>query len=122
MYSKYKKEIQIFPISKLKLLCNYYNISIDYIFELTENNNYPNLSKEINNHLMAKRLKELRKEINMTQKQLSKVLSIGQSTLAEYERRTYIISTYTLYSLCINYKISADYLLGTIDFPKYIDR
>ena len=121
MYSKYKNEIQIFPIIKLKKLCDFYNISLDYIFNLTEKINYPHYRKEIDKELMSKRLKELRKNNKLTQEQFASILSIGTSTLAEYERGTYIISTYTLYSLSMNYNISSDYLLGVIDTPKYIN-
>ncbi len=72
----------------------------------------------IDTNLMAKRLKEFRKEHKLTQLLLTKELNISRTTLANYECGTYPIATTFLYAICKKYKISADYLLGKIDEPK----
>ncbi len=69
---------------------------------------------------MSKRLKEFRKENKLTQVKLAEILNIANGTIAEYERGTNIIATPFLYTICKNYNISADYLLGKIDEPKYL--
>ena len=68
---------------------------------------------------MRERLKELRKENNMTQKDLAKAINVAPSTISDYERKANIIATSFLYEICQKYKISADYLLGKINKPKY---
>ena len=42
--------------------------------------------------------------------------------LAKYEKGKYIIATTYLYQICKRYNISADYLLGKIDSPKYLNK
>ena len=80
-----------------------------------------NGSKEmIDKKLLSLRLKDFRKENKLTQEKLAEILNIGKGTIAEYERGNYIISTTSLYTICKNYNISADYLLGKIDNPKYL--
>ncbi len=119
-YTQYEKEYIIIPIKHLNTLCNYFNVSLDYTFSLTNNINCLNSSNEINKELSGQRLKELRKENNLTQKKLASILNVGETTIAEYERGKNIIATPFLYTICNKYNISADYLLGKVDNPKYL--
>ncbi len=119
VYGKYEREYIIIPIKYLNLLCEYFNISLDYIFSFTNKKNYNNITS-INKEKSSKRLKEFRKENNLTQVKLAKILNIANGTIAEYELGNFIISTPFLYTICNKYHISADYLLGKIDEPKYL--
>ncbi len=120
LYSSYKKEKKIMPIKHLNTLCNFYHISIDYIFSLNKKTKYNGSKEMIDKKLLSLRLKDFRKENKLTQEKLAEILNIGKGTIAEYERGNYIISTTSLYTICKNYNISADYLLGKIDNPKYL--
>ena len=122
LYSRYEKEEQTIPIIHLNTLCNYFNVSIDYIFEFTNIKKYKNLRDEINIKLSSERLKEIRKENNLTQIKLADILNVDNSMLAKYEKGNYIIATTYLYQICKKYNISADYLLGKIDHPKYLNK
>lgn len=119
-YSHYEVQEKIIPIERLNTICNYYDVSIDYIFNLSNTKQYKNVYKEINRQKTALRIKEFRKENNITQVKLANILNIANGTIAEYERGTNIIATPFLYTICTKYKISADYLLGKIDSPKYL--
>ena len=112
LLGRYENELEIIPIKYLNIICNIFNVSIDYIFEFTNIHNYENNNLEINKELMSKRLKEFRKNNKITQIKLAKYLNVGQSTISEYERGTNIIATPFLYMICKKYNISADYLLG----------
>ncbi|MCI8671154.1 MAG: helix-turn-helix transcriptional regulator [Bacilli bacterium] len=118
VYNEYEREYTIIPIKHLSTLCNYFNVSIDYIFSFSDIPNYKN-AKSINKEISKKRLKELRKDNKITQEQLAKQLNISRTTITEYERGTNIIATPFLYEICKTYLISADYLLGKTDSPKY---
>ena len=120
-YNHYEKEHIIIAIKHLNTICNYLEVSIDYIFSLSENKFYTNTRQEIDKMLSAQRIKEFRKGLKLTQVGLAKILNVGQSTIAEYERGTNIIATPFLYTICKTYNISADYLLGRIDKPKYLE-
>ncbi len=120
VFSKYENETAIIPIEHLNILCNYLNISLDYIFGFTNKRNYPNYRKDINQGLTSNRLKELRKGKKLTQEKLSDIIKIQQTTISKYENKNKIISTKNLYIICKTYNISADYLLGKTDTPKYL--
>ena len=121
VYGNFEREETIIPLKHLNFLCNYFNVSLDYIFKFTEEKNYKNIKKEINKSLIKKRLKEVRLEYNLTQKKLADILHISPSTISEYEREAKLIATPFLYDICKKYNISADYLLGKIDHPKYLE-
>ncbi len=121
LYSHYETEDYIMPIKHLNYLCNYFNVSLDYIFNLTDNINYKlYINKDLNKELSGKRLKEFRKENKITQIKLSLLLNTAFSTISSYERGVNSIATSFLYTICKKYNISADYLLGRTNDPKYL--
>ena len=117
-YSHYETQDAIMPLKHLINFCEYFNISIDYIFGFTEKTQYKNANKNIK--LENNNLRIYRKLNNITQKELAKKLNITQSSISEYEKGHKIISTPILFSICKKYNISADYLLGKTDNPKHI--
>ena len=119
-YADYEVEYEIMPIKHINTLCNYFDISIDYLFEFTTIPKYKNSNSNVNSKLSGTRLKELRKEKKLTQDKLSDLLKVSRSTITYYELGKNIIATPFLYDICKKYKISADYLLGKIDNPKYL--
>ncbi|MCM1053621.1 MAG: helix-turn-helix domain-containing protein, partial [Ruminococcus sp.] len=117
VYGQYEREYVIIPIKHLNTLCNYFNISLDYIFSFSNTKQYENSTENINKIEVGKRLKEFRKDNNLTQVKLAKLLNIANGTIADYETGRRLIATPFLYTICSKYKISADYLLGKIDNP-----
>ena len=115
VYNQYETEYVIIPIKHLNTLCNYFNTSLDYIFDFTKTKKYRNYKLEIYKKISGQRLKELRNKNKLTQTEFATILKVSRTTIAEYERGTNIIATPFLYTICIKYKISADYLLGKID-------
>lgn len=119
-YNHFEKEYTIIPIKHLITLCNYFNVSIDYIFNLTNTLNYPNIKEDIDLKIISERLKIFRKENNLTQEKLAELLNVVKGTIGNYESARSLIATPFLYEICKKYNISADYLLGKIDYPKYL--
>ncbi len=119
VYGQYERESAIIPLKHLNTIANYYNVSIDYLFEFINKNNYENYSKELDNHKAGTRLKEFRKNYNLTQEKLGNILNTTKSVISGYESGRRLIATPFLYTICKKYHISADYLLGKIDEPKY---
>ncbi len=120
LYSRYEKEIRLIPTKHLNTMCNYYNVSFDYIFDFNNITQYNNSDKKIDKLLVGKRLKEFRKENKLTQEKLAKNLNTVHSVITKIENGTNLIALPFLYDLCKKYHISADYLLGKIDEPKYL--
>ncbi len=120
LYSRYEKEIQTIPVIHLNTLCNYFDVSLDYIFGFTDTPKYKNLKKDINLKVSGERLKKLRKDNKLTQMKLASVLHADNSMISKYEKALYPIATSYLYDICKKYHISADYLLGKTSKPIYV--
>ena len=121
-YSHYENEDTNIPLKHLITICNYFNVSLDYIFNFTDIKQYKNINYNPKLNNGGIRLKEFRKENKITQVKLADILNTTHSVIADYERNRYMISTPFLYTICKKYNISADYLLGRIDNPKYINK
>ena len=119
-YNHYEVQENIIPIKHLISLVNYFNISIDYLFGFVENEQYKNIIFDVDNIKAGLRLKEFRKENGLTLKNLAAFLNTTFSNISWYEKGRNLIATSFLYMICAKYNISADYLLGRIDKPKYL--
>lgn len=119
-YSKYEIEDDIIPLKHLIAISNLFNVSLDYIFNFSDNKIYSNYNTNIDAKIVGNRLKNFRKENKITQTQLAELLGTVHPTITNYENGKHLIATPFLYEICKKYKISADYLLGKIDEPKYL--
>ncbi len=71
-----------------------------------------NIRGEIMKNSLHLVLKELRKNNNMTQTEIAKILNISQRTYSNYETGSREPSIDTLIEIADYYKISLDYLTG----------
>ena len=62
-----------------------------------------------------KRLRELREDNDMTQREVAQILSMPQTQYLRYEQGQRDIPTDILKRVCLLYKVSADYIL---ELPK----
>ena len=120
-YSMWESKNDLFPTKRLIDLCNYFNVSLDYLLDFTDIKTYKKTNPTLDLKLSGQRLKEFRKENKLTQDKLAKQLNIASTMIVEYEHGRYIISLSTLYGICSKYNLSADYLLGRINTPKYLN-
>ncbi len=120
-YGQFEREETILPIKHLNTLCNYFDVSIDYIFNFTNTKQYKKVSYEIDKKLAGERLKEFRKENKLTQINLAQKFGVDKSTISKYEKGIYVIATPFIYNLCKEFHVSADYLLGRVNEPKYLN-
>jgi len=66
----------------------------------------------------AKRLRELRNSVNLSQKKLAGVLGISQSALNRFEHDNQTISDETLLLYADYFDVSLDYICGRTDKPE----
>ena len=66
--------------------------------------------------LLGKRLKELREEKNLTQKQLAEMLNMNSVTYLHYEKAQREPPLSVLVDFAKFYDVSVDYLLGLKDY------
>lgn len=117
-YSMWETNHDIFPLKRLLLFCKIFDVSLDFVFDFS-NEKY-NILCLYDKDKSIKRLKEFRKENKLTQVKLAELLNTVHPVIVNYENGKHMIATPFLYDICKLYKISADYLLGRIDEPKYI--
>lgn len=67
---------------------------------------------------MKLRIKDMREDNDLTQKQISQMLLCDQSLYSKYERDEREIPLKILVTLADYYKVSIDYLIGRTDNPK----
>ena len=66
--------------------------------------------------LFGKRLKELRKQFNMTQQELGNTINVTKVSICCYEKGTRIPSLETLIDLSNLFKVDLDYLIGNDNY------
>ena len=66
-------------------------------------------------NIFAEKIKELRKEKKLTQKDIAKVLGVSPTCYAGYEQGYREPDFKILKKICIIFEISSDYLLGLED-------
>lgn len=71
--------------------------------------------------MLSNRLKDLRKEHDLTQEDMAKKIGITKSAYGYYEQEKTIPDAYTLEKLADIFGVSTDYLLGKTDLRNYSD-
>lgn len=99
------------PFNKLVKFSNMYEYSLDYISGFTRKN-IKHKKAECNKIEIGKRLKLLRKELNLSQQELADDCNISQTTYSGYETGNYLINTITIYTICKKYNVSMDWIVG----------
>ena len=65
--------------------------------------------------MYGKRIRELRKEQNLTQQQLAAILRVDFRTVSCWEKERYEPNIEQIAKLCRQFGVTADYLLGIDD-------
>ena len=111
-YSLWENGTKIIPLKHLNSLCNYYNVSMDYVLGLSNVRQYDIINSVIDKKIIGIKLKEFRKEKNITQEELANILNTTHSTISAYESGKTTILTAFAYEIYKRYNISIDYLCG----------
>ncbi len=102
----------IIPLKHLIKFSNLYGYSLDFLLGLSKTNIKYKQIEQIDNKYIGKRLKILRRKLNLSQSIIAKECMINQTTYSNYEKGYYLISTISLYTICKKHKVSMDVLLG----------
>ncbi|WP_270623418.1 helix-turn-helix domain-containing protein [Streptococcus sanguinis] len=68
--------------------------------------------------MFPERLKQLRKEAGLTQKQIAEKMQVGQNSYSNWEKGIRTPIKPTIEKLAEIFEVSPDYLLGTTDDPR----
>lgn len=68
------------------------------------------------------RIKELRKELNLKQEQLGKMLNVQRAVISKYETGRVSLNAETLHKLCDVFNVSSDYIIGRTEQRQFNDK
>lgn len=114
-YARWETDECIIPLKHLNNLCNYFNVSMDYMIGISDKQNYENTNKKLNKDLIGKRLRTFRTQNNLSQEALAKEINTSHSTISAYETGKTMILTAFAYEIAKKYHVSMDWLCGRID-------
>ena len=80
-YSLWENGTKIIPLKHLNSLCNYYDVSMDYVLGLSNVRQYDIVNRVIDKKIIGIKLKEFRKEKNITQYRLEQNSGILHGTM-----------------------------------------
>lgn len=110
-YAGWELGTNTIPLRKLYLLSIYYKCSIDYITGVSKTNNFKYLNNNIKLKVVGNNLRILRKNQNLSQKEVANFLKIATSTYTLYELGNILIPTISIYKLAKKFNYSIDKLL-----------
>ena len=114
-YSQYETDISNIPTTKLKKLAIIFNVSIDYILNLTDIKTPYNPSHIIKTANNMNRLKDVREDRDLLQIDIAKILNMSQNGYSQYETSYCDIPITKLIILAKYYNVPIDYLLYLTD-------
>lgn len=91
VYSEWKNIKLYIPTKRLIQLANFYQVNIDYMLGLTDNRIKLKSGNDIDLDLVSKRLKEIRKSLKMTMRELAEKLNTSSSAISNYENSKFLI-------------------------------
>lgn len=113
--SQWETGKEIIPLEKLNMYSNYFNVSLDYILQISNVKEYKIVNKSIDPKAIGRRLLYIRHKFDITQEELAKDLNTTHSTISAYESGKTLILTVFAYEIATKYKLSLDWLCGKID-------
>ena len=115
-YSKWESGDEIIPLKHLNHLCNFYDVSMDYVLKLSNKKKNKNIKKIniLDKKAIGDKIRIIRKEHHLTLRDLASELNTTSSTISAYETGKTLILTVFAYQICKKYKVSLDWLCGKI--------
>lgn len=94
------------PLPKLVKFSNMYKYSLDYITGLTrKNDNFKEIGK-LDKKQVGASLKDIRLKLGLTQQQIADECMITQATYSGYENGKFLITSFSLYTICYKHNLS----------------
>lgn len=112
VYSEWENEKLSIPTKRLVQLANFFEVNIDYMIGLSNKRIKLKNDNDIDLELVSTRLKEIRKSLKMTMRELATKLNTTSSAISNYENAKFLILSSLLIELCNISNYSIDYVLG----------
>ena len=115
VYSEWENGKLSIPTKRLNQLANYFEVNIDYMLGISNKRTRIKSSDEIDMKLVSARLKEIRKSLKLTMRDLSDKFNTSSSAISNYENGKFLILSSFLIELCKYSNYSIDWVLGSSD-------
>ncbi len=112
VYSEWENEKLSIPTKRIYQLANYFEVNIDYMLGISDKREHIKSNDEINLDLVSLRLKEIRKSLKFTMRDLADKFNTTSSAISNYENSKFLILSSFLIELCKYSKYSIDWVLG----------
>lgn len=120
--SHYEKNDRTIPIEHLIKFSDYLNLSIDYIFGLTDIKCYEDQIEKYNINQMAERIKIIGKEQHLTNVAFAKIINSCESNIRNYKNGKYLILTTFALQIASTLNYSIDWILGKTNQKQIIQK
>ena len=110
-YSEWEHNKIPIPTRRIVQLADFYEVNIDYILKLSNEKKTIKCTTTLDLESIGNRLKEVRKELDLSLRELGDKLNSAFSSLGSYERGEHLIQSDTLISLCKMSGYSIDWIL-----------
>jgi len=116
MYTAMENGIVAFPLPLIEKLADYYNLSIDYLVDITNIKRYTITPKSADFNSLGKNIRKIRRQNRLSQENFADDLNIKQPSLAAYENGKTLIKLDKIYILAKKYNFSIDGVLNKYDY------
>ncbi|MDO5569523.1 MAG: helix-turn-helix transcriptional regulator [bacterium] len=120
VYSEWENNKLSIPTKRLYQLAELFEVNIDYIVGISDIKIVIKTNRGIDLKIVSARLKEIRKSLNLTMRDLADKFNTTSSAISNYENSKYLILSPFLIELCKFSNYSIDWVLGRTE-QKYIN-
>lgn len=121
VYSEWENGKLSIPTKRLNELANYFEVNIDYLMGLSNVRLNIKSNNEIDINLVSIRLKEIRKSLKLTMRELASEFNTTSSAISNYENAKFLILSSFLIELSRYSNFSIDWILGRAE-TKWINK
>lgn len=119
VYSEWENGKLSIPTKRLVQLANYFEVNIDYMVGISNKRKHIKSCDDVDIDLVSLRLKEIRKSLKLTMRDLSSKFNTSSSAISNYENGKFLILSSFLIELCKYSNYSIDWVLGRSE-DKYL--
>ena len=112
VYSEWENNKLSLPTRRIYQLANYYEVNIDYMLGLTDKRIHIKTKNDIDIKSVSLKLKEVRRSLNMSMRDLASEFNTTSSAISNYENCKYLILGSLLIELSKMSGYSIDWILG----------
>lgn len=119
VYSEWENGKLSIPTKRLVELANFFEVNIDYMVGISNIRTKIKSNNTIDTELVSNRLKEIRKSLKLTMRELAEKFNTTSSAISNYENNKFLILSPFLIELARYSNYSIDWILGRTKEKKY---